>query len=108
MTLIAALHRVSNASLPSQGFWGRFKTPKGGKEMELKQAQQQHPQMALARQRLLTLSFDDMETIRMVSPCPAPSDDTAPDTPYSSPALMLCVLCRRIRFDRFLTPRFRN
>ncbi|PSR74100.1 hypothetical protein PHLCEN_2v10056 [Hermanssonia centrifuga] len=49
----------SNASLHTQGFWGRFvKTPKG-KESELP------PPMALTRQRLVTLSFETMETIRM-------------------------------------------
>lgn len=55
---------ASNASLPASqgGFWGRFKTPKG-KEMELSQKQ---AQMALTRQRLLTLAFGDMETVRML------------------------------------------
>lgn len=62
------ISRVSNASLPSQGgFWGRFKSPKGGKDMKLEQPSQQPPQMALSRQRLLTLAFGDMETIRIVS-----------------------------------------
>lgn len=56
----------SHSSLPSsQGFWGRFKTPKSNNQMELREKQAQ--QMALSRQRLLTLAFDDMETIRMVS-----------------------------------------
>jgi len=55
---------ASNASLPSQGFWGRFKTPRN-KEQQLPQKQ---PEMALARQRLLTLAFGDMETIRMLPP----------------------------------------
>ncbi|KAI0797981.1 hypothetical protein C8Q75DRAFT_801883 [Abortiporus biennis] len=55
---------ASNASLPGQGFWGRFKTPKS-KEMELREKQ---AQMALTRQRLLTLAFGDMETIRMLPP----------------------------------------
>ena len=57
----------SNASLPGGGgFWGRFKTPKGGKEMDLKQAPPPPPAMAVTRQRLLTLAFGEMETIRMV------------------------------------------
>ena len=61
--------RVSNASLPGSGggFWARFqKTPKG-KDIDLvrdKQAQQ--APMSLTRQRLLTIVFGDMETIRMV------------------------------------------
>ncbi|KAH9951988.1 hypothetical protein B0H21DRAFT_715207 [Amylocystis lapponica] len=56
---------TSNASLPSsQGFWGRFKTPRPNPQMELREKQAQ--QMALSRQRLLTLAFDDMETIRML------------------------------------------
>ncbi|KAI0690567.1 hypothetical protein BC835DRAFT_1407485 [Cytidiella melzeri] len=58
---------VSNASLPGSGFWARFqKTPKGGKEMDLvREKQNQQAQMALTRQRLLTICFGDMETIRM-------------------------------------------
>ena len=60
------LSRGSNASLPSQGFWSKLK-PGGGKnikESEIRQHQQQ--QMALSRQRLLTLVYGDMETVRMV------------------------------------------
>ncbi|KAK7446388.1 hypothetical protein VKT23_004240 [Stygiomarasmius scandens] len=50
----------TSASLPSNSgsFWGRFK-PKN-KEPE------KPPHMALARTRLLTLAFGDMETIRML------------------------------------------
>lgn len=55
------LTRASNASLPGQGFWGRFKTPKGGKEVELKQSQ-----VAFPKHRLLTLAFADMETVGVV------------------------------------------
>ncbi|EJF65896.1 hypothetical protein BD309DRAFT_1013767 [Dichomitus squalens] len=56
---------TSNASLPtSQGFWNRFKTPKSNKEAELRE--QRQAQLALSRQRLLTLVFDDMETVRML------------------------------------------
>lgn len=60
--------RVSNASLPGGGgFWSKFKTPKGGKEINLMQEKQsQQAQMSLTRQRLLTICFGDMETIRMV------------------------------------------
>ena len=60
------LSRGSNASLPSQGFWSKLK-PGGGKnikESDIRQHQQQ--QMALSRQRLLTLVYGDMETVRMV------------------------------------------
>ncbi|KAJ7632671.1 hypothetical protein FB45DRAFT_913120 [Roridomyces roridus] len=49
----------TSASLP-QSFWGKFK-PKGKEDMRDKQSQ-----MALARQRLLTLAYGDMETIRML------------------------------------------
>lgn len=60
--LFALYHRSTSASLPSQSFWGKFK-PKNKEDMRDRQAQ-----MALARQRLLTMAFGDMETIRMVSP----------------------------------------
>ncbi|KAI0807545.1 hypothetical protein C8Q74DRAFT_1213433 [Fomes fomentarius] len=64
MLLSPAYDSASNASLPSsQGFWGRFKTPKTPKEPDLRE-QQAH--LALSRQRLLTLAFDDMETVRML------------------------------------------
>ncbi|KAJ3551115.1 hypothetical protein NM688_g4923 [Phlebia brevispora] len=66
----------SNASLPSQGFWARLKTPKGGKEMDIKQVP---PSMALARQRLLTLAFGEMETIRMLPPTFVELEATARD-----------------------------
>ena len=62
--MVLFLHRGSNASLPSQSFWQKFKTPRGGNQMDLKQAP---PPMALTRQKLLTLVFGEMETIRMVS-----------------------------------------
>ncbi|OCH94944.1 hypothetical protein OBBRIDRAFT_746359 [Obba rivulosa] len=54
---------TSNASLPSQGFWGRFRPPRN-KEADIRE--KQAAQMALTRQRLLTLAFGDMETIRML------------------------------------------
>lgn len=58
--LICLLRRTTNTSLPSQAtFWNRFK-PKG-KEPEPKQVP-----MAVARPRLLTLAYGDMETLRMV------------------------------------------
>lgn len=57
--------RGSNVSLSAGGsFWGRLK-PKN-KENELREKQ---AQMALARTRLLTLAYGDMETIRLVSVC---------------------------------------
>ncbi|KAL0946840.1 hypothetical protein HGRIS_013008 [Hohenbuehelia grisea] len=49
----------TNGSLPSQSFWGKFK-PKPKDDMN------RQAQMALARQRLLTLAYGDMETIRML------------------------------------------
>jgi hypothetical protein len=61
--------RSTSASLPSQSFWGKFKK-KGDKESEFRERQ---AQMALARQRLLTLAYEEMETVRVVrsySLCP--------------------------------------
>ncbi|GJE86919.1 hypothetical protein PsYK624_030020 [Phanerochaete sordida] len=70
---------ASNASLPSQGgFWGRFRSPKGGRDMKLEQPQQPPP-MAVARQRLLTLAFSDMETIRILPSTYAELDALARD-----------------------------
>ncbi len=64
--ITASFDSNSNASLPnSQGFWGRFKTPKVNKDAE----RQAH--LALSRQRLLTLVFDDMETIKIASTLPS-------------------------------------
>ena|ERR1700683_4198030 len=54
--------RSTNGSLPSQSFWGKFKG-KTNKEAEFRERQ---AQMSLSRQRLLTLAYDDRETIRMV------------------------------------------
>jgi hypothetical protein len=51
--------RSTSGSLPSQSFWGKFK-PKNNKDID------RDAQMALSRQRLLTLVFGEMETIRMV------------------------------------------
>ena len=61
-------YRSASTSLPGSGgsFWGKFK-PKGKDEK---------PQMAIARQRLLTLCYDEMETIRMV--CGLPLVDLLP------------------------------
>ncbi|KAI0283044.1 hypothetical protein BGY98DRAFT_952691 [Russula aff. rugulosa BPL654] len=59
----------SNAGLPASpgsGFWSKLK-PGGGKNTrEADLRQQQQPQMALSRQRLLTLVHGDMETVRML------------------------------------------
>lgn len=53
---------ASQTSLPGgPGFWGRFKPAKQQKDQL-----QSPPQMALSRQRLLTLAFGDMETIRIL------------------------------------------
>ena len=56
------LIQVGEHQSPGSGgsFWGKFK-PKGKDE---------EPQMAIARQRLLTLCYDEMETIRMVCGLP--------------------------------------
>ena len=59
--------RSTDASLPSAGsLWSKF-TKKGGPGRDEDKAIQQ-AQMALARQRLVTLVFGDMETVRMVCP----------------------------------------
>ncbi|KAF9230854.1 hypothetical protein BU15DRAFT_56798 [Melanogaster broomeanus] len=42
-------HRTTNASLPSQSFWGKSKNKN-----------------ALARQRILILAYGDMETVRVL------------------------------------------
>jgi len=52
---------ASNASLPGAGFWGRFKSTPKTKDVELQRQQQQS---AVAITRLLTLAFDEMETVR--------------------------------------------
>ncbi|TCD68902.1 hypothetical protein EIP91_009452 [Steccherinum ochraceum] len=49
---------ASNASLPG-GFWGRFKPTPKPKDAELRQ-----PSAAVAVPRLLTLAFEEMETVR--------------------------------------------
>lgn len=67
--------RSTDASLPSSGsIWSKL-TKKGGPGRGEDKALQQ-AQMALARQRLVTLVFDDMETVRMVRPSltPLPSN----------------------------------
>ncbi|KAH7910180.1 hypothetical protein BJ138DRAFT_1153526 [Hygrophoropsis aurantiaca] len=54
----------TSGSLPSQSFWNRIKSKKGiDKESEFREKQ---AQMALARQRLLTLAYEDMETVRVL------------------------------------------
>ncbi|TFY72650.1 hypothetical protein EVG20_g325 [Dentipellis fragilis] len=58
----------SNASLPSSSFWSKLKGPGGGKSQKDKESDLRHQQanMALSRQRLLTLVYGDMETVRML------------------------------------------
>lgn len=65
--MISLSARSTNASLPPQNgsFWGRIKGGGKSKDAEVREKHAQQ-QQALARQRLLTLAFDDMETIRMV------------------------------------------
>jgi hypothetical protein len=63
--------RTSNASLPSQSFWSKFKGS-GGKSNRDADMRGQPPQMSLSRQRLLTLVYGDMETVRMVRIIPLP------------------------------------
>jgi hypothetical protein len=65
--LLFSFRRGSNASLPSTGFWSKLKPGGGRNSKEADMRQQQQPQMALSRQRLLTLVYGDMETVRMVS-----------------------------------------
>ncbi|KIM87141.1 hypothetical protein PILCRDRAFT_299674 [Piloderma croceum F 1598] len=53
----------TNGNLPSSSsFWGKLKG-KSNKEAEFRERQ---AQMALSRQRLLTMAYGDMETIRML------------------------------------------
>ncbi|KAH0827161.1 hypothetical protein J3R83DRAFT_4852 [Lanmaoa asiatica] len=52
----------TSASLPSQSFWNKFKNKKSDKDSEYRERQSH---MALARQRLLTLAYGDMETVRV-------------------------------------------
>ncbi|KAI0322217.1 hypothetical protein OF83DRAFT_1167742 [Amylostereum chailletii] len=56
----------TNSSLPS--FWHKFKGGKREPDIRQQQQQQPPPQMALSRQRLLTLVYGDMETVRMLPP----------------------------------------
>ncbi len=57
--------RSSDATFTNSGFWGKT-SKRGGRDD--KAAQQ--AQMALTRQRLVTLVYDDMETVRMVRNTP--------------------------------------
>lgn len=57
-------YRSTSASLPSQSFWNKFKNKKSDKDSDYREKQSH---MALARQRLLTLAYGDMETVRVVS-----------------------------------------
>lgn len=63
-------HSSTNGSLPSQGFWSKLKGsgPKINKLPDMRQPQT--PNMALSRQRLLTIVYGDMETVKMVR-CPS-------------------------------------
>ncbi|EDQ98098.1 uncharacterized protein LACBIDRAFT_310939 [Laccaria bicolor S238N-H82] len=63
----------TSASLPAQSFWDTFR-PKNKDDMRNKQAQR-----ALARQRLLTLAYGDMETVRMLPNSYAELDAIARD-----------------------------
>lgn len=82
-TLRALLNRPrrsSSATLPSGGWWGKFGNTKGGGKKETPppppppppapMTPAAAPNMALTRQRLLTLVFGDMETVRMVCGLP--------------------------------------
>ncbi|THH08658.1 hypothetical protein EW146_g8924 [Bondarzewia mesenterica] len=69
----------TNASLPSTpSFWSKFKGGSGGKKQEPEHRPQQ-VQMALSRQRLLTLVYGDMETVRMLPSTYAELDALARD-----------------------------
>ncbi|EDR06699.1 uncharacterized protein LACBIDRAFT_328618 [Laccaria bicolor S238N-H82] len=71
--MVLALDRSTSASLPAQSFWDTFR-PKNKDDMRNKQAQR-----ALARQRLLTLAYGDMETVRMLPNSYAELDAIARD-----------------------------
>ena len=67
LTAIDITSSNSNASLPGgRSFWGKWggggHTPKSPKDAVIGH----EPQMTIARTRLLTLCYGDMETIRMV------------------------------------------
>lgn len=75
--------RSSSATLPAGGgWWGKFGNAKGGGKKDTPppplppppapMTPAAAPNMALTRQRLLTLVFGDMETVRMV--CDLPQD----------------------------------
>ncbi|TFY78344.1 hypothetical protein EWM64_g5668 [Hericium alpestre] len=77
---------TSNASLPSQSFWSKLKGGSGGgggggKSHKDKEAdfRSQQSNMALSRQRLLTLVYGDMETVRMLPSTFAELDAVARD-----------------------------
>lgn len=78
--------RSTSASLPSQSFWNKFKNKKSDKESEYRERQSQ---MALARQRLLTLAYGDMETVRVVSISPFPLPRRSRISP-PAPAKLSC------------------
>ncbi|KAF8654201.1 hypothetical protein AX16_003728 [Volvariella volvacea WC 439] len=74
----------TSASLPpSSSFWGKFKPKKP--EPDLREMQ---GHMAIARQRLLTLAYEDMETIRMLPNTFAELDALARDWTKPPPDAM--------------------
>ena len=60
--MMSLLSRPANASLPAQAFWNKFKP-------RPKEEPPKPEQMAVARPRLLTLAFGEVETLRIVRLC---------------------------------------
>ena len=93
----SSLCRSTSASLPSQSFWNKFKNKKSDKDTDYRGGQSH---MALARQRLLTLAYGDMETVRVVSLLPSLS----PDAHSFLPSAATKLSCEDSRSIRFISP----
>lgn len=78
----------TSASLPSQSFWGKFKGKKTDRDSEYRDKQSQ---MALARQRLLTLAYDEMETVRVLPQSFTELEAVARDWAKPPPDAVFCL-----------------
>lgn len=86
-SILLFFNRSTSTSLPAQSFWGKLK-PKN-KEGDLRQ---QAAQMAMTRQRLLTLVFGEQETLHLVRIWSHSYYPPSPDVPRNScQAPLLCV-----------------
>lgn len=91
--------RSSSATLPAGGWWGKFGGKGGGKKETpppppppppAPMTPAAAPNMALTRQRLLTLVFGDMETVRMVCTLPQCSKRVLIST-CVAPSILCCA-----------------